>query len=60
MRSANSPKTWSELLFTKLQLLPHILLLSLFSLENGHRLINEEKGKNREFWLKTYNVAANS
>jgi len=24
------------------------------------RLAMEEKGKNREFWLKTHNVAANS
>jgi hypothetical protein len=48
------------ILFTKLQLLPCILLLSHFSLENGHRLMDEEKGKNREFWLKTHNVAANS
>jgi hypothetical protein len=36
-----------------------MLLLSHFSLENGHRLMNREKGKNREFWLKTHNVAAN-
>ena len=48
-----------RILFTKLKLLPHILLLSHFSLDNGHSLMNKEKFKNREFWLKTHNVAAN-
>jgi hypothetical protein len=60
MRSTTTPKTWSRLLFTKIQLLPRIFLLSHFSLEKRHRLMNEEKGKNREFWLKTHNLAANS
>jgi hypothetical protein len=60
MRSMTAPRTWSGILFTKLQLFSCIFLLSHFSLENGHRLMNEENGKNREFWLKNHNVAANS
>ena len=49
MRSVNAPQTWSKILFTKLQLLPRILILSQFSLGKWHMLMNEEKGKNREF-----------
>jgi hypothetical protein len=41
-------------------MLPHIFLLSHFSLGKWYRLIMEEKGKNGQFWLKTHKVAANS
>jgi hypothetical protein len=60
MRSATAPRTWSGILFTKIQLIPHIFLLSKLSLGKWHKLMNEEKGKNRELWLKTHNVATNS
>ena len=40
--------------------LPHIFLLSNFSLGKWHRLIMEEKGKNGQFWIKTHKVAVNS
>jgi hypothetical protein len=60
MRSTTAPRTWSEILFTKLQLRFHVSFSSSSLSREWIRLAMEEKGKNREFWLKTHKVAANS
>jgi hypothetical protein len=48
------------LFFSKLQLLPRIILLSHFSLENRYRFMDEEKGQEWGILAQTHNVAANS
>jgi hypothetical protein len=68
MRPTNAPRTWFGILFTKLQLLPRILLLSHFSLDNGHRLMNEEKkgarignsGSKLTMWLQVLGARGES
>jgi hypothetical protein len=60
MRSVTTPQTWSGLLFTKLQLRIHVSFSSSALSREWIRLAMEEKGKNKEFCIKTHNVAANS
>jgi hypothetical protein len=49
MRSTTAPRTWSGLVFTKLQLLFNVSFSSQPLSREWNRLMIEEKGKNREF-----------